>query len=405
MFCYNVLVYIDVWSCSVYSLYCNRIEYVIKLTAMEVILSGTEQCAIVEIGDLVRRLTQETGQEYLALNRGINAVVNIDLRDVVKQIDFNSPEVQIYPPTTGFPALKDAINNEFFGGKAVSSNISMTGGGMAAIDMAFQTVKVDKVFVPEVIWESYFMIMQMRGKKPGLYKSLSSLKGMINELRGSGVLICDPSNPVGDKYDDEKLFELIKFLNDNDVVVFCDCPYRRIFNDSNDNFYQRLLPLENVIITESFSKSVGLSGMRLGFIHSTNAMFNKEILLRLLFATNGINGFSQQLVLRLLTTEEGKKAVSDFKQKTVEGIKKNIQFLRENGLLAEEFYQESTPVGIFTILNKTYDELMKYRIASVSLSFFAKEMAGAEKYSRICVSVPHERLVRFFEPLLKKVIA
>lgn len=366
---------------------------------MEVVVSGTEQCAIVEIGELVRRLTQETGQEYLALNRGINAVVNIDLSEVVKSIDFNSPEIQVYPPTTGFTALKDAINQEFFRGKANSANISITGGGMAAIDMAFQTVKVDKVYVPEVIWESYFMVMQMRGKRPGLYHSLSSLKGMIDELRGNAVLICDPSNPVGDKYDDEKLFDLIKFLNDNGVVVFCDCPYRRIFKGSDDDFYERILPLENVVITESFSKSVGLSGMRLGFIHSINPTFNKEILLRLLFATNGINGFAQQLVLRLLTTEEGKTAVADFKQKTVEGITKNIAYLREKGFVAEEFYQESTPVGIFTILNMTYDELMKHRIASVSLRFFAKEMEGAEKYSRICVSIPHEKLRRFFEPL------
>lgn len=366
---------------------------------MEVIVSGTEQCAIVEIGDLVRRLTQETGQEYLALNRGINAVVNIDLSEVVKSIDFNSPEIQIYPPTTGFPALKDAINKEYFGRKTDSSRISITGGGMAAIDLAFQTVKVDKVYVPEVIWESYFMVMQMRGKKPGLYHSLSSLKGMIDDLRGNAVLICDPSNPVGDKYDDEKLFELIKFLNDNGVVVFCDCPYRRIFKGDEDRFYERLLTMENVVITESFSKSVGLSGIRLGFIHSINPLFNKEILLRLLFATNGINGFAQQLVLRLLTTPEGKRAVADFKRKTVEGITQNIAYLREKGFLAEEFYQESTPVGIFTILNLTYEELMKHRIASVSLKFFAKEMEGAEKYARVCVSVPHEKLKRFFQPL------
>ncbi len=366
---------------------------------MEVIVSGTEQCAIVEIGDLVRRLTQETGQEYLSLNRGINAVVNIDLSEVVKSIDFNSPEIQVYPPTTGFPALRDAVNQEFFGGNASSAHISITGGGMAALDMAFQTVNVGKIFVPEVIWESYFMIMQMRGKQPALYHSLSSLSGMIDELRGNAVLICDPSNPVGDKYDDEKLFDIIQLLNDSGVVVFCDCPYRRIFKGADDRFYERILPLENVIITESFSKSVGLSGMRLGFIHSTNPVFNKEILLRLLFATNGTNGFAQQVILRLLTTVEGKKAVAEFKQKTVEGIAQNIAYLREHGFLAEEFYQESEPVGIFSIVNLAYDTLMEHHIASVSLRFFAKEMEGADRYARICVSVPHEKFKRFFEPL------
>ena len=74
----------------------------------------------------------------------------------------------------------------------------------------------------------------------------------------------------------------------------------------------RLLNFKNVILLESFSKFLGLSGQRIGFLHSNNKDFNKEFKIQLLYATNGTNAFAQHLVYELLTSNEGKKAVNDF---------------------------------------------------------------------------------------------
>lgn len=365
---------------------------------MKINHSGATLSKIVQIGENLKQLSIQNGVEYLLLNRGVNSVVNIDLKEVVANMDFNSTDIQVYPPAQGFPALREAINEEYFGGKSKKENILITAGGMNALDLIVQTVGMEKLFLPVYYWGCYFQMLQVRGVGNAEYMAQNELYDRIDELKGNAVLICDPGNPLGEKYDDEEQFKLIKTLSDAGVIVFFDSPYRRIFFGKDDNYYQRLLELENVVITESFSKSVGLSGQRLGFIHSTNEELNKELAIRLMYCTNGINGFAQQLILRLLTTPEGVKASNDFKAATARDIKLNIDYLKERGLLAKEFYSGPTPKGIFVVITKTEAELLEKNIGSVSLSFFTKSRKEeASKFARICVSVPHAKFVSYFD--------
>ncbi len=364
---------------------------------MKVRISGATPSKIVLIGEKLKTLTQENGREYLPLNRGINSVVNIDLSEIIPTIDFNANDIQVYPPIKGFDTLREAINQEYFGGSTTKENILITAGGMNALDLIIQTIGIEKLFLPIYYWGCYFQMLQVREVGNAEYHAQSELYDRIDELKGNAVLICDPGNPLGEKYDDEEQYKLIKTLSDAGVIVFFDSPYRRIFFDNNDNYYSRLAELENVVITESFSKSVGLSGQRLGFIHSTNKQLNDELGVRLMYCTNGINTFAQQLVLRLLTTPEGQKAANDFKTATAHDIKLNIEYLASKGLLASEFYSGPTPKGIFVVVNKTEDELLEKYIGSVSLAFFTKSQKEyASQFARVCVSTPHEKFVKYF---------
>lgn len=367
---------------------------------MKIIKSGAKFSAIVGIGERIKKLSQETGKEYLYLNRGVNAVCNINLNPVIEKIDFNGNALQVYPQNSGMDELKDAINQEFFGNRSSMERITISAGGMGGLDLIIQTLDVSKVWIPLFYWGAYGHISTIRKRENDYYESFDELKKDIPSLKGSAVIICDPNNPLGNKYDDEDILNLIKELNDEGVIVIFDSPYRRVFSDNRDTMYQDLMDLPNVIIIESFSKSVGLSGQRLGFIHSVNDEFNEELRIRILYTCNGVNAFAQLLVYHLLASDEGKKAVSEFKQKTTADIKKNIDFLIEKRLLATEFYKGSVPKGIFVIVNKSEEELFRHKIGSVSLSFFTKlQKEMAAKYARICVSVPHDDFVRFLSPL------
>ena len=348
---------------------------------MKINKSGAALSRIVQIGETLKELSQKSGKEYLPLNRGVNQVVNIDLTEVVKSINFNSPEIQVYPHGAGRPDLRAAINEEFFAGKSSPDNILITAGGMHALDLVAQTVNIGKLFLPSYYWGCYFKMLKIRSVESEGYDSQSDLLPMIDRLRGNAVLISDPSNPLGDKHDDEEQLNIIRALNDAGVVIFYDCPYRRLFMDASDDYYTRLMNLDNVIITESFSKSVGLSGQRLGFIHTCNKELHDELEVRVMYNTNGINGFAQELVLRLLTTPEGKKAVTAFKERTTRDIALNIEYLRARGLLAEEFYHGTTPRGIFVIVNRGEEELLEHYIGAVSLSFFTKTR---QEYAYLC---------------------
>ncbi|MDP3352639.1 MAG: pyridoxal phosphate-dependent aminotransferase [Flavobacteriaceae bacterium] len=372
---------------------------------MEINKSGATFSSIVGIGAKIKKMMEETGEEYLFLNRGINAVCSINLTEVIRLIDFNSAGIQVYPPNKGLPELREAINQEYFDGKSHVDNIAIVPGGMSAIDSVVQILDLDIVYFSKYFWGSYQKLCMIRGVESSTFENLKSFVQTVKDLRKSettnpkkiAVLLCDPNNPVGNKLDDVEMLNHIKVLTEMDVIVIFDSPYRRLFYDSNDILYQELLQLKNLIITESFSKTMGLSGQRIGFIHSTDKAFNDELNVRLLYAFNGVNAFAQELVLKLLTSPEGKKAVSDFKKKTVEDVTKNIQYLNKNNLLFNKLYEHTKPVGIFTVVNITEDELLKNKIGSVGMVYFTNDKTEEIRAtSRICVSVPHEKFKLFF---------
>lgn len=370
---------------------------------MKVIRSGAQLSAIVKIAQRIKKLKEETGKEILPLNRGINSVCNIDLTGVVKLIDFNSNDIQVYPPASGRLDLKEAVNKVYFRNEATIENIIITGGSTVGLDITFQVLAVDKIYIPAYYWTTYDEIMTIRNKNSDVYRDYNELRDNLPGLEQAAVIICDPGNPLGDKYDDDKLLELIRLLDANGTIVILDSPYRRMFYDESDTFYRDLMALQNVIIIESFSKCVGLSGQRIGFVHSGKKDFNAEFSVRLMSATNGINAFSQILVQKLLAAGAGVKAVDEFKSKTVRAVELNIDYLEKNNLLARQFYREARPVGIFVAANITEEELLKHFIGSVSLSYFTRtHKKEASKFARLCVSVPHEKFVWFFDNMLNK---
>lgn len=366
--------------------------------------SGATFSSIVGIGAKVQQLSRETGREYLFLNRGINAVCTIDLTELMRYVDINSTRVQVYPPNKGLPELRQAINDEYFAGQSNIENIAITAGGMAALDLVVQTLQLDKLLYARYFWGSYAKLATIRGIPSESYESLENLVGQYSTQRAEdiAVLVCDPNNPVGNKMDDEKLFDAIRRLNDLGAVVIFDSPYRRLFCDSNDTFFQRLLSLHNVIITESFSKSFGLSGQRLGFIHCTNSAFNEELNIRLLYSANGVNAFAQALVHALIATPEGKRASAEFKRKTVADIGKNIAYLQQHNLLVNDMYTDTPPVGIFAVVKVSEEELLQHRIGSVGMKYFTHDKTQATlETARICVSVPHAKFVQFFSTVVE----
>jgi len=366
--------------------------------------SGAKYSAIVGIGEELNRLSAQTGKEYLPLNRGVNSVTLLDLNPIISEIDFNSKELQLYPANSGIPELKEAINQEYFAGKVNTDHIYITNGGMSALDLIIGSLDCETIYAHNFHWGAYRNISISNQVALDVYPDFDWLYSHVDELAGNAIIICDPNNPLGTKYDDDKLLDVVKYLTKNDVTVIWDGPYRRLFLDHSDTLYQELAKNENLIITESFSKSIGLPGQRLGFIYVKDQDFGEELNIKILYTTNGINTFAQLLVTQLFSTTKGQEIISDFKKKTVEGITQNIAYLKENDLLVEQYYQDATPVGIFVVIKKTYQELLDHRIGSVPLDFFTPNKEAVDDVSRICVSVAHEKFVEFFKVFERELV-
>ena len=230
--------------------------------------SGAKYSAIVGIGENLRQKSIDENKKYLLLNRGINAVVNIDLSELVTGIDFNTNEMQVYPPAKGMPKLRNAINQAFFHGASSADQIFITNGGVSALDLIFKTLNVEEVVLPSLYWGAYLNVLKINKTSCSFYESPAFLSSNIEALKGKAVLFCDPNNPSGSKIEDDVLLETINLLNSAGIVTIIDSPYRRLFLDwETDDFYKKLTDFENVIISESFSNSIGLSGQLIGFVH------------------------------------------------------------------------------------------------------------------------------------------
>lgn len=363
---------------------------------MKIKKSNVTFSSIVGIGQRVQKSSKETGREYLQLNRGVNAVTNINLTNVIKEIDPNSNNFQIYAPNKGLESLRSNILKEYFPSKNNIENVSITPGGMPALDLILQILDVDKFLFPNFYWGSYSKMASIRKREYDFYDDLNHLNEMSkgNEC----VFICDPNNPTGKKESDELLFDTIKNITSKGTIVIFDCPYRKLFY--NDDFHNRISHLENVIITESFSKWMGLSGLRIGFIYSNDKEFNEELNIRLLYEFNAVSAPPQIIIDKILTTDNGRIELDKFRKETVSHITDNIKFLSDNNLLVDEIYKGEIPVGIFSIINKSEEFLFQNRIGAVGLEKFSgKEKEKWSDYSRICVSVPHDKFKSFMVSL------
>lgn len=362
---------------------------------MKINISNATFSSIVGIGEKIQKIENEKGKKFLKLNRGVNMVTNINLTDVWKTISPNSSNLQLYAPNTGHTALKYAIQNEYK--FEDPKNISITPGGMPALDLVIQLLQVENIYFPKFYWGSYSKMATIRKKSFSFYDSFLDID--VTGLNDSScILVCDPNNPTGIKLDEQKVINKIWEIQNTGAIVIYDSPYKKLFY--GDYNYVSLRGAKNVIITESFSKWMGLPGLRLGFIHSVNEDFNKELNIRLLYEFNGVSSPSQELAIAILSTHEGRKALYEFKEVTTIDIQKNIDYLHKNNFLPKIFYGDGKPQGIFAIVNDSEDFLLQHDIGSVGLDkfvYYDKDMYSS--YARVCVSVPHEEFVHYFSKI------
>jgi aspartate/methionine/tyrosine aminotransferase len=359
---------------------------------MEINKSGADFSSIVSIGLDIKKLKNDTGLDYLELNRGINNVTTINLDWV--DLNYRKIGIQHYAPNDGVISLKEAIDDEYFYGDRDLDWITITQGGMSSLDFIFQTLDFKTIWIPKFHWGSYRKISRIRNKNIRWYESLSSLNNLTNN---DVVIICDPNNPTGIMVGNDILIEEITRLRDTTIIV--DSPYQKLFND---DLFRDLSKFEHVIICESFSKWVGLPGFRVGFIHSVNYEFNKELKIRLLYSLNGVSTIPQIILADLISNHYND--INEFKEITVSNIIENIWYLNKHGLLSHEIYGDNIKNlrGIFAIINRTQDFLLEHRIGSVSMSKFVTEdlSPNYNHLSRICVSVPHDRFVSFIDKII-----
>ena len=359
---------------------------------MKVNSPGVSYSSIVEIGENVTKLEKSNGLEYLKLHRGVMDVDIIDINSVMEGFDYNKKSIQQYGPNDGDNNLISTIKFKF---NLIDHHVLMTPGGMSSLDLVVNSLSDDNFWVPKYHWGSWNKILKIHNKNIKEFNdfNIESFKACDPLLGFSGVvLLCFPSNPTGWSPSFDELKKFLDHSKSKNITVILDLPYYYLFNGFEDRIHE--LYYDNVIIVSSFSKSLGLSGLRVGYIATKNEELYNSLKIRSLYKYNSISNISQKIILNLLNTNNGKMSIDNYQRKTKQNIKDNILFLSEKGLLFDEY--PSIPTGPFAIIKVDYDTLLSNLITSVPLNKFSLDRTVNSNYSRISVAVPHDKFKKYF---------
>jgi histidinol-phosphate aminotransferase len=199
----------------------------------------------------------------------------------VEAIKKAADRIDLYPDQTDI-RLRQALAQDF-GGKLTEDQFLCGNGGSEIIDMILRAFinERDEVIYSNPCFLPYSVFSRWYGAKlidiPLLLPNYTlDVEGILNAIseRTKVIFLTSPNNPTGTYIPKPVMDDFISRIPKNIVVVF-DEVYRH-FADAED--YVTALPYvldgHNVIGLNSFSKTYGLAGQRVGYCYTTNKIAN-----------------------------------------------------------------------------------------------------------------------------------
>ena len=183
-----------------------------------------------------------------------------------------------YGPNAGVNELRDAAARHFerkSGVPTARENIVCTIGAVGSCATAcIALCEVgDEVLLPDPAWPNYGMGVAALNARPvyyslradsGFQPDFDELEKLVSE-RTKILLVCSPSNPIGNVYDDATMARFMDFCRRHDLYLLSDEIYSEICFDAP---HASALPHdtdERALIVSGVSKSYAMTGFRVGF--------------------------------------------------------------------------------------------------------------------------------------------
>src|SRR5574337_930864 len=186
-----------------------------------------------------------------------------------------------YTPTSGAPALKEAICEKLLKDnhlKYIPSQVIISAGAKQSILNIVLVLcdRGDEAIIPAPYWVSYPEMVTMAGATPVFLKTTDKEHFKINKEslakaitpRSKLVFMNSPSNPTGMVYTENELQEIVCFAVEKGLYVISDEIYEKILYDGARHFSPAAFSEEcykKVITVNGFSKVYSMTGWRLGY--------------------------------------------------------------------------------------------------------------------------------------------
>ena len=254
-----------------------------------------------------------------------------------------------YTSHAGLPALREKIAASYPHLNLSANQIVITVGSQEAMTAAFLAMidEGDEVLIPNPSFPAYENCVNISGGKPIFYRlpaendfafDIEEFKSKITSKTKAAVVI-SPSNPTGKIFTENDLKQIAEVLKDTGIYLISDEIYSDLYftekPHSASEFYDK------TVIVSGLSKSLSMTGWRVGWIASSQTDVVKAALTLHGFLTVCTSTISQKAAL-LGWTEDAENAKAEAR----EIYKKRGEFLID--LLEKELGLRGTsPEGAF----------------------------------------------------------
>lgn len=227
-----------------------------------------------------------------------------------------------YTSHAGLLALREKIAAAYPHLDLQTNQVCVTVGSQEAMTAAFLAIidEGDEVLIPNPSFPAYENCVKLAGGTPVFYRlpaekefgfDLEEFKSKITPKTRAAVVI-SPSNPTGKIFTAEDLRQIADVLNDTGIYLISDEIYSDLYFTpekprSASEFYDR------TIIVSGLSKSLSMTGWRVGWIASTQTDVVKASLTLHGFLAVCTSTISQKASL-LGWTEEAEKAKAEARE-------------------------------------------------------------------------------------------
>ena len=276
-------------------------------------------------------------------------------------------------------------------------------------------ISKEEVFVTEGIANSLGMLISLfpKGGKIGVlaptypvYKSLLEVEGMeIVEIPAGqnfcfsppsapldALILCSPNNPTGIAFSREELQAFVDYAKESSTLILFDGAYESfVFDNSPRSIYEIEGAKSCAIELRSFSKTLGFSGLRLGYFIAPKELRVHALCKKIITAkTNGVSFPIQQGGIAALS-KQGLETARKFCKKYMEQTTSLKNHLQAKG---ETVFGGSHAPYLFWKVGNASKEMFVHLLQEHDLITIPGVGFGKEGFLRLSGFINDETLLR-----------
>jgi len=215
-----------------------------------------------------------------------------------------------YTAHAGLPALREKIAGDYPYLNKNTDRVVVTAGSQEALYLALLAIvdEGDEVLLPNPGFVAYPTIVRMAGGTPAYYQLAAANDFAFNAdsfrdalTPRTKVVVCiSPSNPTGQMLSNADLAAIADALRDHGAWLISDEIYRELYYGDRPESASSLY--ERTIVISGLSKSMSMTGWRLGWITGDDAVIKAALVLHG-YVTTCASTISQKAGLAAWTDE------------------------------------------------------------------------------------------------------